>query len=277
MADAEMAETKAFFEHGSSADLSAAILGADIDMDETAGAATPLLEHEDFDWVRALLEREEVHRAQNPSASGDEDTASMELSTGPPVVGQRSSGKRGRGSRSEDSAGTEDADWRSRELDDFDGTGATEDGKRRKIAWTNTEDLVILTCVRRLGTQWPKIAVHLTGRTPDAVRNRWHRLQRTHSLANTEEGNAALDQLLIVAGVLTPEEAAAKPSQAPGAPPPPPPPPPAPPPPPPPPAAPPPPPPPPRRAPPSTRRRRTRSACVAPTTAERCGSRRRTS
>ena len=164
----------------------------------------------------ALLEREEVQRAQNPSASGDEDTASMELSTGPPVVGQRSSGKRGRGSRSEDSAGTEDADWRSRELDDFDGTGATEDGKRRKIAWTNTEDLVILTCVRRLGTQWPKIAVHLSGRTPDAVRNRWHRLQRTHSLSNTEEGNAALDQLLIVAGVLTPEEAASKPSQAPG-------------------------------------------------------------
>ena len=203
------------FLSASSGDLSGAILALDVDMDET-GAATPLLEHEDFDWVRALLEREEVHRAQNPSASGDEDTASMELSTGPPVVGQRSSGKRGRGSRSEDSAGTEDADWRSRELDDFDGTGATEDGKRRKIAWTNTEDLVILTCVRRLGTQWPKIAVHLTGRTPDAVRNRWHRLQRTHSLANTEEGNAALDQLLIVAGVLTPEEAAAKPSQAPG-------------------------------------------------------------
>ena len=46
-------------------------MGFSPDMDET-GAATPLLEHEDFDWVRALLEREEVHRAQNPSASGDE-------------------------------------------------------------------------------------------------------------------------------------------------------------------------------------------------------------
>ena len=136
----------------SSGDLSGAILALDVDMDET-GAATPLLEHEDFDWVRALLEREEVHRAQNPSASGDEDTASMELSTGPPVVGQRSSGKRGRGSRSEDSAGTEDADWRSRELDDFDGTGATEDGKRRKIAWTARESALILGGVRAIGTQ----------------------------------------------------------------------------------------------------------------------------
>ena len=45
----------------SSGDLSGAILALDVDMDET-GAATPLLEHEDFDWVRALLEREEVHR-----------------------------------------------------------------------------------------------------------------------------------------------------------------------------------------------------------------------
>ena len=77
------------FLSASSGDLSHTILS--LDMDET-GVATPLLEHEDFDWVRALLEREEVRRAQNPSASGDEDTASMELSTGPPVVGQRSSG-----------------------------------------------------------------------------------------------------------------------------------------------------------------------------------------
>ena len=36
----------------SSGDLSGAILALDVDMDET-GAATPLLEHEDFDWVRA--------------------------------------------------------------------------------------------------------------------------------------------------------------------------------------------------------------------------------
>ena len=81
MADVDMTAVEAAVEAGnvlsrSSGDLTHTILS--LDMDET-GVVTPLLEHEDFDWVRALLEREEVRRAQNPSASGDEDTASMEL------------------------------------------------------------------------------------------------------------------------------------------------------------------------------------------------------
>lgn len=41
--------------------------------------------------------------------------------------------------------------------------------KRRKIGWTNTEDLTILAAARRIGTQWHRIAAHLPGRTSDAV------------------------------------------------------------------------------------------------------------
>ena len=38
-----------------------------------------------------------------------------------------------------------------------------------QVGWTSTEDLVILTSVRKLGTQWPRIASQLPGRTADAV------------------------------------------------------------------------------------------------------------
>lgn len=73
--------------------------------------------------------------------------------------------------------------------------------KRRKIGWTNTEDLAILAAVRRIGTQWPRIAAQLPGRTADAVRNRWHRLQKGHALGDSEEGRSALDGLLLASGV----------------------------------------------------------------------------
>lgn len=74
--------------------------------------------------------------------------------------------------------------------------------KRRKIGWTNTEDLVIMAAVRRIGTQWGRIAGHLPSRTGDAVRNRWHRLQRSHPLAaDTEECRSAIDGLLIETGI----------------------------------------------------------------------------
>jgi len=73
--------------------------------------------------------------------------------------------------------------------------------KRRKVGWTNTEDLTILAAVRRIGTQWQRIADNLPGRTADAVRNRWHRLQKTHALNDTDEGRSALDGLLIASGV----------------------------------------------------------------------------
>ena len=50
--------------------------------------------------------------------------------------------------------------------------------------WREYEDLIILSSVRKFGTQWPLIAKELPTRTPDAVRNRWHRLQQTHLLTD---------------------------------------------------------------------------------------------
>jgi hypothetical protein len=73
--------------------------------------------------------------------------------------------------------------------------------KRRKVGWTNTEDLTILAAVRRIGTQWQRIADELPSRTADAVRNRWHRLQKTHLLSDTDEGRSVLDGLLIASGI----------------------------------------------------------------------------
>ena len=139
--------------------------------------------------------------------------------------------------------------------------------KLRKVVWRNTEDLMILASVRKFGTQWPRIAEQLPGRTADAVttrpshtqcmrvgptppphapcysqpstitkrnqepatpvefpqpaharcvttllvawqaRNRWHRLQQTHTLGNGEEGGvnmASIGGALLASGVTLP-------------------------------------------------------------------------
>jgi hypothetical protein len=48
-----------------------------------------------------------------------------------------------------------------------------------KIAWTRQEDAAIEEGVQKFGCRWARIAVTLpVGRSDDAVRNRWHRLQR---------------------------------------------------------------------------------------------------
>lgn len=59
--------------------------------------------------------------------------------------------------------------------------------RQRKVGWSDTEDLTILAAVHRIGTQWQRVADSLPGRTADAVRNRWHRLQKNHAL--TEQGS----------------------------------------------------------------------------------------
>ena len=117
------------------------------------------IEHEDFEWLRAYLQRETMetaplsdhplglsivgrkhkshHSSSHSSTSGDYSTCDS------PTDEQRTS------------------------VDSWDGNPS--DSKRRKVGWTTTEDLVILTSVRKLGTQWPRIASQLPGRTADAV------------------------------------------------------------------------------------------------------------
>ena len=46
--------------------------------------------------------------------------------------------------------------------------------KRKRQTWTDEENRIILSSVRRLGTQWDLVAAQLPGRTADAVRNQCH-------------------------------------------------------------------------------------------------------
>ena len=57
-----------------------------------------------------------------------------------------------------------------------------------KQGWTRREDETILRTVREVGTKWSRIARDLPGRSDDAVRNRYIRIQRkpTNITANTE-------------------------------------------------------------------------------------------
>lgn len=47
-----------------------------------------------------------------------------------------------------------------------------------KAGWTDEEDALVQAAVRTFGTQWQAVADKIPGRTADAVRNRWHRLQK---------------------------------------------------------------------------------------------------
>jgi len=68
-----------------------------------------------------------------------------------------------------------------------------------KAGWTEAEDKLVLLAVRTFGTQWTAVSAQLVGRTADAVRNRWHRLQK-RGLAEASEEVAAPRQLLGMGG-----------------------------------------------------------------------------
>ena len=52
-----------------------------------------------------------------------------------------------------------------------------------KQGWTKKEDETILRTVREVGTKWSRIARELPGRSDDAVRNRYIRIQRKPSVS----------------------------------------------------------------------------------------------
>ena len=120
---------------------------------------TPLsaidIEHEDFEWLRAYLQRE----ANQTNQSGSESDV--------PIVGRK---HKSHHSSSSSEASTCDSPTHRSSIDSYDDESDwAAPSKRRKVGWTSTEDLVILASVRKLGTQWPRIASQLPGRTADAV------------------------------------------------------------------------------------------------------------
>jgi len=69
-----------------------------------------------------------------------------------------------------------------------------------KAGWTEMEDRMVLAAVRTFGTQWGAVSGKLVGRTADAVRNRWHRLQK-RGLSDPSEETVPCRQLLAAAAM----------------------------------------------------------------------------
>ena len=126
---------------------------------------TPLsavdIEHEDFEWLRAYLQRE------SSGTTPISDTTDVGMIVGRKHKSHHSSSH---SSTSGDYSTCDSPTDEHRIVNSDSWDGETEGpSKRRKVGWTSTEDLVILTSVRKLGTQWPRIASQLPGRTADAV------------------------------------------------------------------------------------------------------------
>ena len=130
------------------------------------GRPTPLsaidIEHEDFEWLRAYLQR-----------NSSETTPLSDASTQGECVGRKhkSHHSSSHSTTSENYSTCDSPTEEHRTINsDSEGSRETEGpAKRRKVGWTSTEDMVILASVRKLGTQWPRIASQLPGRTADAV------------------------------------------------------------------------------------------------------------
>ena len=118
------------------------------------------IEHEDFEWLRAYLQR------------GSSETPLSDSTMGECVGRKHKSHHSSSHSSTSDNYSTCDSPTEEHRIINSDSEGSRETegpSKRRKVGWTSTEDLVILTSVRKLGTQWPRIASQLPGRTADAV------------------------------------------------------------------------------------------------------------
>jgi len=65
-----------------------------------------------------------------------------------------------------------------------------------KTQWHVSEDMLIAKAIQRFGTSWARVA-ELCGRSEDAVRNRWHRLQKGCASMRTgdDAGDDDLDRL----------------------------------------------------------------------------------
>jgi len=189
---------------------------ATISLGEISALAGVGIDHADFEWLRAVLQRESSRSAcesKSPrfhdSYRDDESDTSSTIDAGSFTL-DHAGRKRAKPSLSSKAPQGDfftqpfaELPFVSQDADEhgLDDDASSDQKRRRKVGWTSTEDLAILATVRRLGTQWQRIAAQLPGRTADAVRNRWHRLQKTHSLGDTEEGRAALDALLLHCGI----------------------------------------------------------------------------